>query len=227
MPRNPFFENYSNFNEQQLIDELVIESIAIHGIETYYVNKTLDTIDEVLNEDDTGIFNAAFDTVVYVKSIDGFEGDGDFLSKFGLQVKDQATFVIAIRTFEMDVTRHNNAIQRPMEGGLIYMPMSKKFFEISHVEHESVFYQSGALQVFELKCDLFEYSGQRFNTGIAEIDKHFDGIRTENIEDLETLFDVDPIAKNVFFEDEGNDIIDFSESDPFSESITVPKDRKT
>jgi hypothetical protein len=222
MATNVFFQNYDYSNEQALIDDLVIESIQIFGLDTYYLTRSLESVDEILNEDDLSIFNAAYQFEVYVKSVDGFQGEGDFLSRFGLQIRDSAVFTVAIRTFERFVTRLDTTKIRPNEGDLIYLPLNKKFFKIVHVEHESVFYQSGALQVFDLKCELFEYSNERFQTGIDEIDTHYDHLKTDKVATLETLFERDPIAKNIFFEEEGNDIIDFTEIDPFTETISNP-----
>lgn len=222
MATNPFFSNYTFFNEQQLIDDLVIESIQVFGIDTFYLTRSLESVDEILNEDDLSIFNAAYQFEVYVKSVDGFQGEGDFLSKFGLQIRDQATFSVAIRTFERYVTRIDPSKIRPNEGDLIYMPMNQKFFKIMHVEHESVFYQTGALQVYDLKCELFEYSNERIETGIPEIDSHYDQIKTEAVSNLDGLLTKDPIAKNIFFEEESDDIIDFTEMDPFTEIISNP-----
>jgi hypothetical protein len=224
MATNSFFSNYNFFNEQQLIDDLVIESIQLYGVDTYYVSHSTVSFDHILNEDSLIIFDAAYHVDLYVKSVDGFQGDGDFLSKFGLQIRDTATFTIAYRTFERFVTRENVNITRPREGDLIYMPMNNKFFKITFVEHESVFYQTGALQVYDLKCELFEYSNERFETNIEEIDTHYDAYKTDDIVNLEVMFDVDPIAKNLFYEEKGNDIIDFSELDPFSEVIFLPAD---
>jgi len=222
MATNVFFQNYDYFNEQQLIDDLVIESIQIYGADTVYLSRSLVGTDNILNEDDISIFDEAFQFEVYIKSVDGFQGEGDFLSKFGLQIRDQATFTVAMRTFEKFATRLNPTKTRPIEGDLIYMPFNDKFFKIMHVEHESVFYQSGSLQVFDMKCELFEYSNERFDTKIEYIDTYFDDIRTDGIGSLGGLNATDPIAKNVFFEEEGNDIIDFTEVDPFSETITSP-----
>jgi hypothetical protein len=227
MPTNPFFSNYDFVNEQNLIDDLVVESIQIYGVDTYYVTRDIREFDEILNEDSLSVFNATYQMEVYVKTVDGFEGEGDFLSKFGLQIRDQATFTVAIRTFERHATRLNPNLVRPKEGDLVYLPMNKKFFKIMHVEHESVFYQTGALQVYDLKTELFEYSNERFETGIEEVDQHYRDYRTDDVEDLETLFDVDPIAKNIFYEEKSNDIIDFSSMDPFQEIITRPTDNKT
>lgn len=224
MATNVFFQNYNYFNEQQLIDDLVIESIQIYGLDMIYLTRSLQAVDQILNEDDLSIFDAAYDMEMYVKSVDGFQGEGDFLSKFGLQIRDQATFTVAMRTFERYVTRLDTSKIRPNEGDLIYLPLNKKFFKIMHVEHESVFYQTGALQVFDLKCELFEYSNERFHTGREEIDTYFNSITTElqTVSSLEGLLQKDPIAKNIFFEQEGEDVIDFTEIDPFSEVISRP-----
>jgi len=216
MGTNVFFQNYNYFNEQQLIDDLVIESIQIYGLDMVYLTRNLEAVDDILNEDDLSIFNAAYEMELYVKSVDGFQGEGDFLSKFGLQIRDTAVFSLALRTFEKYVTRNIPTKVRPNEGDLIFLPLNGKFFKIMHAEHESVFYQTGALQVYDLKCELFEYSNERFETGREDIDTYFNSIKTEGITDINNLKGVDPIAKNEFFENEGNDIIDFSETDPFS-----------
>lgn len=222
MATNVFFSNYNYFNEQQLIDDLVIESIQIFGVDTFYVTRTSDAFDHIMNEDRLTAFTGAYQMDMYVKSIDGFSGQGDFLSKFGLEIRDQATFTVAYRTFERFATRLNTRLTRPKEGDLIYMPMNNKFFKVMFVEHESVFYQAGALQVYDLKCELFEYSNERFETSVAEVDNHFADVRTDYIDNLSDMFAVDPIAKNIFYEERGSDIIDFTEIDPFSEVIFPP-----
>ena len=222
MATNVFFRNYDYFNEQNLIEDLVIESIQIYGIDMAYITRALQSVDNILNEDDLPVFDAAYSVEMYVKSIDGFEGEGDFLSRFGLQIRDQATFTIARRTFERHIIRQQPSLTRPREGDLLYFPLNQKFFKIVFVEHESVFYQNGALQVYDLKCELFEYSNERFETGSPDIDVFFNGINTEGTTSLTGLLVQDPIAKNIFFEEEGNDIVDFSEVDPFSEIIRNP-----
>ena len=224
MATNVFFNNYDYFNEQQLIDDLVIESIQIHGMDVVYIGRSIQERDDILNEDDLSIFRDAYDLEMYIKSVDGFEGEGDFLSRFGLQIRDQATFTVAIRTFERYVTRKDTSRERPLEGDLIYFPLNDKFFKITHVEHESVFYQSGALQVFDLKCELFEYSNERFETQVEFIDEYWDDYKTTDVTNLTDLKTRDPIANNIDFEEAGNDIIDFTEIDPFSDTITNPTD---
>ncbi len=224
MATNVFFQNYTFFNEQNLIDDLVIEAIQIYGVDTYFVTRSLQSVDPIMNEDRLSIFNAAYHIEMYVKNVDGFEGEGDFLSKFGLQIRDQITFTVAIRTFERYVIETTPTIKRPLEGDLVYMPMNKKFFKIMHVEHESVFYQTGALQVYDLKCELFEYANERFETGIEEIDNHYAKYVTAEVENLEQLKEQDARALNLNYEEAGNDIIDFSEVDPFTEVVFPPSD---
>ena len=223
MATNVNFSNYDNFNEQNLIDDLVIESIQIYGIDVTFISGTFNNIDTIFNEDDTPLYDQTFGFEVYVKNVDGFEGEGDFLSKFGLQIRDQVTFTVAIRTFERYVTRNWQDKIRPKEGDVIWLPLNQKMYRITYVEHESVFYQSGALQVYDMRCELMEYSGERFQTGIYEVDHFFDDQNqtTTFVTTLEDVANTDAIAQNYDFEKVADDIIDFSEIDPFSESISI------
>ena len=228
MATNVFFRNYDNFNEQQLIDDLVIESIKMYGVDVIYVKRSLGAVDEVLNEDDLPLYDEVFQFEAYVKNVDGFEGEGDFLSKFGLQIRDSVTFTVANRTFERYVTREVVEIIRPREGDLIYFPLNEKMFEIKFVEHESVFYQSGALQVYDMRAELIEYSGQRFDTGYPNIDDYFDKIDSTVVTTLQGLSNTDinaeggdALADNYTFETEGDNILDFTEVDPFTENISI------
>lgn len=228
MATNVFFRNYDNYNEQQLIDDLVIESIKMYGVDVIYVKRSLGAVDEVLNEDDLPLYDEVFQFEAYVKNVDGFEGEGDFLSKFGLQIRDSMTFTVANRTFERYVTREVVEMIRPREGDLIYFPLNEKMFEIKFVEHESVFYQSGALQVYDMRAELIEYSGQRFSTGYPNIDNYFDDIDTTVTTTLADLSNTHPdavgadnLADNYTFETEGDNILDFTEVDPFTENISI------
>ena len=223
MATSAYFRNYNNFNEQNLIDDLVIESIKIYGIDVTYISGEFNNRDEVFNEDDMPFYDEKYEFEAYVKNVDGFEGEGDFLSKFGLEIRDQVTFTVAIRTFERYVTRTNQTKVRPRENDLIWLPLNRKMYRITYVEHESVFYQTGKLQVYDIKCELMEFSNERFDTGIYEIDHYFDDVKTtsDTVSTLEDLEETDPLAQNLVFEDVADDIIDFSEIDPFSESIST------
>lgn len=225
MATNVFFDNYSNFNEQQLVEDLVIESIKMYGVDVIYITRVDGAVDKIFNEDDLPLYNETFEFETYVKNVDGFEGEGDFLSKFGLQIRDQMTLTVANRTFEQYVTREESTVIRPKEGDLIYFPLSENIFEIKFVEDESLFYQSGALQVYDMVCELAEYTGQRMQTGRDNIDNYFSRfnreILTSNTATLNAIAQLDPISRNLEFEQEGDAIIDFSEIDPFSESINI------
>jgi len=226
MATNVFFNNYSRVSEQELIDDLVIESIRQYGVDVIYMSRAIKGRDKIFNEDDFPEYNETFEFEVYVKNNEGFEGEGDFLSKFGLQIRDQLTLTVANRTFERHVTREVVELLRPREGDLIYFPLNEKIFEIKFVEHESVFYQMGKTQVFDMTCELIEYSNQRFNTGRAEIDNYLADYNTDIIVDannatLTALAATDDNAGNLNFELEADGIIDFSEVDPFSENISI------
>jgi hypothetical protein len=223
MATNVYFRNYDNFNEQNLIDDLVIESIRMYGIDVKYISGLFNNVDTIFNEDDTPLYDEMYDFEVYIKNVDGFEGEGDFLSKFGLEIRDQVTFTVAIRTFEKYVTRVNQTKVRPRENDIIWLPLNEKMYKITYVEHESVFYQAGKLQVYDIKCELMDYSNERFDTGRYEIDHYFDDVNstTTYVQTLEDVANNDSFSQNFDFEQEADDILDFSEIDPFSENITI------
>lgn len=193
--------------------------------------------DLIYGEDFYSEFNSHYLVEMYIKNVEGFAGQGDFLSKFNLEIRDQVTFTVARRTFSEEVGAYTSFV-RPREGDLIYFPLNNKIFEIKFVEHEAIFYQLGALQTFDLTCELFEYNNEIFNTGVISIDeKQKDltfnvsdfaikteddfAIADEDMNDLAlesfSLDAQDPISDNTGLENEGDVILDFSEIDPFSE----------
>lgn len=212
-----------------------------------YIPRVLTNYDDLLGEDAQSQYNQAILVELYIKSVDGFTGDGNFMSKFGLQIRDQVVFSIAQRTFKQEVAIITDQI-RPNEGDLIFFPLNQKCFQIKYVNNKEMFYQFGALQTFELTCELFEYSNEQFNTGIPEIDKLQTSFST-NILDY-TLFDeegnylldenddylvveaykldqINPAEENDAIQFGSNnypmgsdDFIDFTEKDPFSEGGT-------
>ena len=171
MPTNVFF-NHAVSTEQQLYEDLVVESLRIYGQEVFYLPREVVEEDSILNEDVQSKFGDAYSVEMYIENTDGFEGEGDLMSKFGIQVRDQATFIISLRSWERFISLDSNVATsfRPNEGDLIYLPLSGSMFEIKFVEHEDPFYQVGKLFVFKLQCELFEYSQEDFDTGIGDID---------------------------------------------------------
>jgi hypothetical protein len=222
MATNPFFQQYNYANESLLLEDLVIESIRMYGVDTYYVKRGEIREDRILNEHSNVTFDGAYQVEMYIKNVDGFQGDGDFLSKFGLQIRDQVTVTVARRSFK-DHVEMKSDLTRPREGDLVYMPMNGKYFKVMFVEHESVFYQLGSLQVYDLRCELYEYSNEKFATGIAAIDSAFDKYSTNEIDNIFDLEQMDPSARNFTYEEESIKWTDFTERDPFSEEITFPK----
>ena len=165
MPTNTYFRNFDARNEQELLHSLVTESIQIYGHDVNYIPRTLVNEDTILGEDSISEYKDAYSIEMYIKSVDGFEGEGDLVSKFGLEIRDQIVFSVARRAFEgLDIG------VRPKEGDLIYFPLTEKLFQIMFVEHETPFYQTGALPTFDLTCELFTYSDEKFDTGVEEVD---------------------------------------------------------
>ena len=220
MATNFYFNNFTNSGEQNLIEDLIIESIRIFGQDVWYLPRTLGAVDDLLNEDDLSIFNKAYMVEMYIKNVDGFEGEGDFLSKFGLQIRDSITFTMSQRKFLQDVALYDEMV-RPNEGDLIYFPLNRKLFELKHVEHEAIFYQMGSLQTYDLKCDLFEFSNERFATGILEIDTLLNAYRTTGVNANTAVANVESLsllgADNFTIETIADSILDFSESNPFGD----------
>lgn len=172
MSTSLYFNNFGASNEQGLINDLVVESIKIYGNDVYLCPRTVNDLDEIYGEDETSTYESAYFVEMYIKNVDGFEGDGVFLSKFGLQIRDQVTFSLAKRTFDEEVGQYIGS-ERPKEGDLIYFmlnPGRPQLYQIKYVDTRAIFYQLGGFQLYDLVCEVFEYSGERLSTGIAEID---------------------------------------------------------
>lgn len=257
----------------------MLESIKIYGVDCKYIPRNLGNIDNLFGEAINSSFSDAADLEMYVKNVEGFDGEGDFLSKFGLQIRDSVTFTVArkrfdqIRTEKVMLENGFNIINedgsnivpsrqflantdyqtealvqdtangysitsnRPNEGDLIFFPFTKKLYEIKFVEHESIFYQTGRLNVYDLRCELFEYSSEIVDTGFSDIDKIYDSNAADSLahqfqlEDGTNMLSEDggfllqehelettiAYANNTLFTRESLNIIDFSESNPFSE----------
>lgn len=221
MSTNFYFNNFQNSQEQNLIEDLVVESIKIYGHEVWYCPRTIVNEETIFNEDELASFNNAYQIEMYIKNVEGFEGEGDFLSKFGLQIRDRITFTISRRSFSEEVP----GLTRPREGDMIFFPLNSKGFVVRFVEHEAIFYQMGALQTYDLVCELFEFNQETFNTGVNIIDNTYNAMSfaMANNTQAVTTFNVSTVdkwAQNEEFETKGDDILDFTEINPFSEANT-------
>jgi len=265
MARNRYFNQYTPVKqEQNLVEDLVIESIKIYGVDGYYLPRTDVNLDKIYGEDTSMIFDDALELELYIKSFDGFQGQEDFLSKFGLQIDESITFVVAQKRFTqslkpsflteygynfknedgeylLDEQSYNYAnILRPREGDLIWIPMLNYMYEIKFTENIENFFQLGKLYTYEMRCDRYEYSSERIDTGVADIDGIEDqySLSTDNIQKIldeesnifaledgtrlvaegdtvvpfEVSADNESIGQKIIDED----VLDFSEKNPFA-----------
>ncbi|MAE81593.1 MAG: hypothetical protein CMB80_02565 [Flammeovirgaceae bacterium] len=198
MARNPHFKDYSG--EQNVVEDLSIEIIKSMGRDMVYVPRTLVNKDELFGEDTISKFDDGYQLEMYIASVDGFEGEGDVLSKFGIEIKDRMDLIVSRKRFDETVGIYEE-ITRPKEGDLIYFPLSKTLFEINFVEHENPFYQLGKLFTYRLSCEVFTYSQEEIDTGYSDIDTVESEIKKFAIEfDLGTR--ISGVAATNFFEGE-------------------------
>jgi len=253
MPTNVYFDTGTK-PEQALYEDLMIEQLRIYGQDVYYIPRKMAGTDKIWQEDISSSFESSYLIEMYMENVDGYEGEKELMSKFGLDIQDDATFIVARRRWEQFVSVDNNIIvsSRPNEGDLVYFPKGKKLFEITFVDHDDPFYQVHNLPTYKLKCKTFEYASEVIDTGIAEID----AIETDNSLDmlahqisleqgtvnltgagsiqmenavegaaasyiiLETynIATIDENSQNDDFELADDNILDFTESNPFGDA---------
>lgn len=235
-----FFNNFRNSREQDLLESLIVESISIYGLDTFYVPRTLVNADRIYGADDQSQYNHAFNVCMYIDDAEGFTGQGSFMSKLsGIQINDQITFSMSKLVFDQNVGKITKQ-PRPGEGDLIYFPLNDKCFRIEFVDKFEMFYQLGRLYTWKMTCELFEYSSEIFNTGIPEIDriqKKFDlnildwGILDTSgnylLDEHENYIQIPGSAPSERLEQDDSDairmeaktVIDWSIQNPFSEDV--------
>lgn len=179
MAVSPYFRsNYPDKermdNEFNLIESVMTESIQIMGHNCYYIpRESVDNGDILLGEYINSVFKKAYLIEAIVLNVDNFDAQGDFFTKFGLDIKDSTNYVISRRTFRKIVP--STLRERPQEGDLMYIPVFRQLVEIKFVEHEAPynFHQGGSKNPFlyELRCEQFRASEEDLDTGIEEIDE--------------------------------------------------------
>lgn len=229
-------------NEQRVLEDLIIESIQIYGHDVFYLPRTSVNQDDILGEDAMSRFDTAIPLEMYLTNIQGWEGSGELFTKFGINVTDQATFAVSKRRWEDTVGSISEELlqlpKRPAEGDLIYLSKTNSMFEIKFVQHYDPFYQLNKFYIYSMSCELYQYSSEIFTTGVSEIDIAAQNT-TLDVFEYEVLnqtggrilsstgeaiikqsFDsntIVPFSDTEFFEDEGKDILDFTEINPFGE----------
>jgi hypothetical protein len=233
---NYFFNNYNSSKEQHLLNSLISESISIFGESMYYCPRTINSLNTLYTEDAVSSYEKSFLVPIYIENVMGFKGDGEYIAKFGIEIRNRIVLSISQSVFAMEIGTLLNTT-RPNEGDLIYFPLNDKCFQIKYVEKFEMFYPLGALYVWKMECELFEYSSEIMNTGIPQIDSlqtQFDlnvidwAIRTEEgypiLDENYNYICIDGSAVGQKYEadisdeleEKAQDIIDFSVIDPFS-----------
>jgi hypothetical protein len=192
MSTNFYFNNFPKDHiteEQLLIEDLVIEAMQIYGMDVYYLPRTSrDVVDTIYGEDTLKQYINAYPIEMYLENVTGMEGEGDFMSKFGLEIRDEMTLLVSRRRFKYSTGASN--LIRPREGDLVYVPLLQNFFEITFVEHENdqaMFYtlgrgRGGNVYVYALKLKQYVFSDEVVDTGITEVDEQvFDLYRRTNV----------------------------------------------
>jgi len=178
MATNQYFNKFKNTAEQRLVQDLVDEAIKIHGVNMVYIPRTLVNKDEVFGEDRLPKFENGRELEMYVDSYEGYEGEGELMTQFGLEVRDEITLTVSRKRFLETFADKNYPY--PREGDLVFFPLSEGLFEINFIEREQNFFNFGKIFSFQLKCSLFRYSGSEFDTGFDQID----GVTSETVDQL-------------------------------------------
>jgi len=177
MPTNQFFNPFPEqvTNEQLLVEDLVIEALKIYSMDVYYLpRESRDRIDKLMGEDQLKTFDKAFIIEMYVENVMGMEGQGDLISRFGLEIRDEITLLVSRRRFNFTIP----SLIRPREGDIIYVPLMQNFFEITFVEHENnqaMYYtlgrgRGGNVYVYALRMKQFVFSNEKIQVGVDEVD---------------------------------------------------------
>lgn len=173
MTLNPYFNHVNFQSEQDLVQDLIDESIQIYGHAAFYLKREDRNIDKLLGEDPRMAFTSAYPIELYLKSFDAFQGQSEFISKFGLQIEDQALFLVSFRRFDIAVGQAGANISRPREGDMIYIemtPTNRYLFEIRFVENKEQLFELGKLYTYELRCEMMNYTNEKVETGEEDID---------------------------------------------------------
>jgi len=182
MPTNQYFDTGTT-SEQRLYEDLIIEQLKIYGQDVYYLPRKIANKDTIFGEDPASSFDDSYIIEMYVDNTQGYMGDQEIIKRFGLELRDDITFVVSKLRWDRLISSNTDlqTTKRPNEGDLVYFPTTKAFFEIQFVEHEAPFYQQSALPVYKLSCTKWEYASERIDTGVSDIDKLEDSLSTDTM----------------------------------------------
>lgn len=242
---NHYFQSgrtIGNRSEQNLYEDLIIETMKIYGFEVFYIPRKPNNKDIIFTEDPLNSYEFAYPIEMYMENIGGFEGEGELLTKFGLEIRDTANFIVSRRRWQTVVGDKGQTVlsNRPAEGDVIYFPLTKSYFEIRKVDGQTPFYQVGKLYIYKMSCELMQFSNEIFKTGVEEIDSTI-GALSNTVDKYEVLQEVGesvlqetnaptPLVledyvdnsdllniNNDKFDVDIDKVLDFSEKNPFGE----------
>lgn len=171
MATNPYFKQGLR-SEQNIYEDITIEALQMYGQDVYYLPREIVNKDSVFLDDVPSRFGSAYKVEMYIENTEAFDGEGDLFTKFGIELRDQANFIVSRKRWKQLVgDKLSEANFRPREGDLIYLTLSQSIFEIRRVETETPFYQLSNLPTFRMQCELFEYNDEDLDTGIDTIDE--------------------------------------------------------
>jgi len=174
MPTSVYFNNYNSVAEQRVLEDLIVESIKIMGFDGYYLPNDNDIARDLLfGEDPVKKFQSAFPLELYLSNSLDYDGEKEFFSKFGLEIKNNVNVIVSKRSFEQRVPQ--NIFQRPREGDLVYVPFlngTGELYEIKFADQDKDFHTLGRRVPFfyELQLEKFKFSHELIVTGVQEID---------------------------------------------------------
>jgi len=195
MTTNHFFKNFNSFPQQELINSLTREVIQMSGLDVLYLPRTNIKRDDILNEDPLSRFESAVDIEMYINIPEGFGGVGDISTKFGLDVQDEIIMIVNKERFFKET-----ALSAPREGDLIYFPLDRNIFEIKFVEDEKPFYTMGKNTVFEMTCEKYVFSEEKFEIPLGSGGATFDKFERENAITIQIT--LDSVSSDVYTIDE-------------------------
>ena len=177
--------------EQRLYEDIIIEGLKIYGQDIYYLPRSIVNKDLILGEDMLSRFRTAHMIEMYMETTEGFAGEQEIVNKFGLEIREDTTFMVSKKRFDEAVDSKTSLVKegRPNEGDILYMPLMNSFFEIKFVQDQEPFFQLSNLPVYKLVCTRWEYSGEQIDTGLTDIDSAEDQYSTDTLQHQFTLED--------------------------------------
>jgi hypothetical protein len=211
MAVNSYFQTTENgyASEQNLVESLNIEAIQIAGQNYIYIPRTLNKLDQIFGEDVLSSFDSYAEIEMYMLDFQGPGGASEILTRFGMEIQDTASFIVARKRFTETVvpivpaTRDPKVAWRPNEGDLIFAKHSKSLFEIKFVEDEEPgYYQLNKKYVWTLRTELVQFNNEKFGTGYADVDAYY-GVSLNRLDMGIALED----GSGIFLMESGGDVL--------------------